>query len=67
MARTLYTRENRAGIEEIIWPWEKEAWRGFLSVIKKAALLPLQALWLLIFTFLLLGPVWLFIIWLFLS
>ncbi len=64
MAHTLYTRENRAGIEEIIWPWEKEAWRGFLSVSKKVVLVPLQVVFLLMFSLPLTAPIWLFIVWL---
>lgn len=57
-------KEHRTEAPAIVWSREEEAARRFLSVSKKVALLPLQALWLLIFTFPLLAPVWLVIVWL---
>lgn len=57
--------EHRNAAPPIIQPKEVEKTRG-LSLGKKLVLLPLQATWLLVFTFPLSAPIWLFIVWLFL-
>ncbi len=48
-------------------PWTKELEKtSFLTMGKDLALLPLRALWLLVFTLPISAPVWVFMAWLFL-
>ncbi len=57
-------KEHRTEAQAIALPREEEAARRLLSVIKKVALVPVQALWLLIFTFPLTAPIFFLVIWL---
>ncbi len=55
--------EHRTEAPAIVWPREEAASR-FLSAGKKVALIPLQIMFLLMFTFPLIAPIWLFVVWL---